>query len=127
MACSVAPSPLSEACQCSVILALVWASLSIVSLLGSGGCARRRAPEQPGGLRSSRAGSGAAGRGRLLGGAGCLAGPAAWRALPGVARDMRLAVGWVDRGPGPDLKWVHPRVVGLGSRQGHVFPQVAHG
>src|SRR5215472_14272314 len=40
MACSAALSPSSEARQCSMILALVWASPSIVSLLKSGGWAR---------------------------------------------------------------------------------------
>src|SRR4249920_1807284 len=37
MACSAALSPCSEARQCSMILALTWASPSIVSLLKSGG------------------------------------------------------------------------------------------
>jgi len=40
---------------------------------------------------------------------------------------MCLAFGEVDRAPGPDLKWVYPRIVGLGSRHGHVFAQVADG
>jgi len=40
---------------------------------------------------------------------------------------MRLAFRQVDRAPGPDLKWVYPRIVGLGRRQGHVFAEVAYG
>jgi len=35
---------------------------------------------------------------------------------------------WLDRRfRGPDLEWVNPRVIGLGSRQGHVFAQLANG
>ena len=48
------------------------------------------------------------------------------QALGDVARDMCLAFGYVDPAPGPDLKWVYPRIAGLGSRHGHVFAQVAN-
>src|ERR1700729_2906428 len=44
MACSAALSPCSEARQCSMILALAWASPSIVSLLTSGGWAPQCTP-----------------------------------------------------------------------------------